>query len=219
MRFDAARVPRRARRPWATPPKRPPAPCVTISSLPNLPAAPSNAYEGRSSITETVPTGCWSGQLHIRNVSNRGLHFKFRDNVARFEQADPGFQDPLEIFNIHWYAGAANALRAYGEKVREMMDPGLIEIANEGAEYSALEYLEAVGRRSELAIHMGRFHAEYDFLLPRPWCPWIPYYISTRISGCPPQFVYIMNQSGNSPPIVGREESSRSRLRRPDGRR
>jgi hypothetical protein len=31
-----------------------------------------------------------------------------------------------------------------------MMDPGLIEIANEGAEYSALEYLEAVGRRSEL---------------------------------------------------------------------
>jgi aspartyl-tRNA(Asn)/glutamyl-tRNA(Gln) amidotransferase subunit A len=45
------------------------------------------------------------------------------------------------------------------------MDPGLIEIANAGAEYSVLEYLEAVGRRSELAIHMGRFHAEYDLLL------------------------------------------------------
>jgi aspartyl-tRNA(Asn)/glutamyl-tRNA(Gln) amidotransferase subunit A len=28
-----------------------------------------------------------------------------------------------------------------------------------------LEYLEAVGRRSELAIHMGRFHARYDLLL------------------------------------------------------
>ena len=45
------------------------------------------------------------------------------------------------------------------------MDPGLIEIANEGAECSALEYLEAVGRRSELAIHMGRFHSKYDPLL------------------------------------------------------
>ena len=78
---------------------------------------------------------------------------------AEVEQTDPGFQDPLEIFNIHWYAGAANALRAYSEKQREMMDPGLIEIANEGAEYSALGYLEAVGRRSELAIHMGRFNA------------------------------------------------------------
>ncbi len=89
----------------------------------------------------------------------------FEDMGAKVEQADPGFQDPLEIFNIHWYAGAANALRGYSEKLREIMDPGLIEIANAGAEYSVLEYLEAVGRRSELAIHMGRFHAEYDLLL------------------------------------------------------
>ena len=89
----------------------------------------------------------------------------FEDLGAKVEQTDPGFQDPLEIFNVHWYAGAANALRAYSEKQREMMDPGLIEIANEGAEYSLLEYLGAVGRRSELAIHMGRFHAEYDLLL------------------------------------------------------
>ena len=89
----------------------------------------------------------------------------FEDMGAKVEQTGPGFQDPLEIFNIHWYAGAANALRAYGEKLREMMDPGLIEVANEGAEYSVLEYLEAVGRRSELAIHMGRFHTEYDLLL------------------------------------------------------
>ena len=89
----------------------------------------------------------------------------FEDMGAEVEQTDPGFQDPLEAFDVHWYAGAANALRAYGEKLREMMDPGLIEIANEGAEYSALQYLEAAGRRSELAIHMGRFHADYDLLL------------------------------------------------------
>jgi aspartyl-tRNA(Asn)/glutamyl-tRNA(Gln) amidotransferase subunit A len=84
----------------------------------------------------------------------------FEDMGAEVEQTDPGFQDPLEVFNIHWYAGAANALRAYSDKHREMMDPGLSEIANEGAEYSVLEYLEAVGRRSELAIHMGRFLAD-----------------------------------------------------------
>ena len=89
----------------------------------------------------------------------------FEDMGANVEQTDPGFQDPLEIFNIHWYAGAANALRAYGEEAREAMDPGLLEIARLGAEYSVLEYLEAVGRRSELAIHMGRFHTEYDLLL------------------------------------------------------
>jgi aspartyl-tRNA(Asn)/glutamyl-tRNA(Gln) amidotransferase subunit A len=84
---------------------------------------------------------------------------------AEVEQTDPGFQDPVEIFNIHWYSGAANALRTYNEKMREQMDPGLIEIANVGAGYSVLEYLEAADRRSEIGIHMGRFHAEYDLLL------------------------------------------------------
>jgi aspartyl-tRNA(Asn)/glutamyl-tRNA(Gln) amidotransferase subunit A len=59
---------------------------------------------------------------------------------AKVERADPGFQDPLEIFNIYWYAGAANAWRAYSDKARKMMDPGLIEIANEGTEYSALPH-------------------------------------------------------------------------------
>jgi hypothetical protein len=32
----------------------------------------------------------------------------------------------------------------------------------------------------------------------RSWCPWFPYYVSTRISGCSPPFVYSMNVSGNS---------------------
>src|SRR5215212_7824904 len=83
----------------------------------------------------------------------------FEDMGAKVEQTDPGFEDPrIEIFKIHWYAGAANALRAYSEKLREMMDPGLIEIASEGAQYSVLEYLEAADRRSGLAIHMGRFN-------------------------------------------------------------
>ncbi len=89
----------------------------------------------------------------------------FEDMGARVEETAPGFEDPIEVFNVHWYSGAANALRAYGEKTRELMDPGLIEVANEGAGYSAMQYLEAVSRRGELGIHMGRFHAEYDLLL------------------------------------------------------
>lgn len=89
----------------------------------------------------------------------------FEDMGARVEQIDPGFEDPVETFNVHWYSGAANALRAYSGKLREMTDPGLIEIANEGAEYSVLQYLEAADRRIALGIHMGRFHAEYDLLL------------------------------------------------------
>jgi hypothetical protein len=62
---------------------------------------------------------------------------------AKVEQTDPGFQNPLETFNVRRYAGAVNALRAYGEKLREMMDPSFIETANRDAENAVLEYLEA----------------------------------------------------------------------------
>jgi aspartyl-tRNA(Asn)/glutamyl-tRNA(Gln) amidotransferase subunit A len=89
----------------------------------------------------------------------------FEDLGASVEATDPGFEDPIEVFDVHWNAGAANALRAYDEKARELMDPGLVEVAGEGAGYSAMEYLEAVSRRSELGIHMAKFHAEYDLLL------------------------------------------------------
>jgi aspartyl-tRNA(Asn)/glutamyl-tRNA(Gln) amidotransferase subunit A len=89
----------------------------------------------------------------------------FEDLGARVEEKDPGFEDPIEVLDIHWNAGAANAMRAYDEKTRELMDPGLVEIANEGAGYSVMQYLEAVARRNELGIHMSMFHTEYDLLL------------------------------------------------------
>jgi aspartyl-tRNA(Asn)/glutamyl-tRNA(Gln) amidotransferase subunit A len=105
------------------------------------------------------------------------LHFKFRENEARFEQADHGYQDPLEIFDVRWNAGV-NASRGSGEKLREPTISGLTEFADEDAEYSALGYLEALGLLNELAIHMGRFHAEYDLLLT----PAVP--ISAFEAGC-----------------------------------
>jgi aspartyl-tRNA(Asn)/glutamyl-tRNA(Gln) amidotransferase subunit A len=105
------------------------------------------------------------------------LHFKFRENEARFEQADHGYQDPLEIFDVRWNAGV-NASRGSGEKLREPTISGLTEFADEDAEYSALGYLEALGLLNERAIHMGRFHAEHDLLLT----PALP--ISAFEAGC-----------------------------------
>lgn len=89
----------------------------------------------------------------------------FEEMGAQIEQIDPGFEDPIDIFNIHWYAAVANALRPLNDEARKLMDPGLVEIAEEGAGYSVLEYLDAVGRRADLGVHIGRFHKEYDLLL------------------------------------------------------
>jgi aspartyl-tRNA(Asn)/glutamyl-tRNA(Gln) amidotransferase subunit A len=89
----------------------------------------------------------------------------FEEMGAQVEEVDPGFEDPVDIFKVHWYAAAAHALRTFDERDRESMDPGLVEIAREGTGYSALEYLEAVDRRNDLRLRMSEFHQTYDLLL------------------------------------------------------
>lgn len=89
----------------------------------------------------------------------------FEEMGARVEETDPPFEDPIDIFRVHWYAAVANALRPFDEETRELMDPGLVEIAEVGSGYSALEYLEAAGRRDELGFRMSEFHETYDLLL------------------------------------------------------
>ncbi|WP_047865701.1 amidase [Rubrobacter aplysinae] len=104
------------------------------------------------------------------------LHPEVRDAVEQAARAfeelgatvvreDPGFDDPVECFKAHWYPGAAKALAAYGREARALMDPGLVEIVEEGERYSAVEHLEAVAKRGELGILMGEFHRRYDLLL------------------------------------------------------
>jgi hypothetical protein len=75
------------------------------------------------------------------------LHFKFRENEARFEQADHGYQDPLEIFDVRWNVGV-NAPLGSGEKLRKPKISGLTAFADENAEYSVLEYLAAWGENT-----------------------------------------------------------------------
>lgn len=84
---------------------------------------------------------------------------------ATVEAVDPGFEIPRKTFRTIWYAGAANALRAVSEADRAAMDPGLVEVAREGATYSVLEFLGAESARAALGIEMGAFHARYDLLL------------------------------------------------------
>ena len=105
-------------------------------------------------------------KLHpeVREAVERAAR-AFEELGANVEREDPGFDDPLDYFNVHWYAGAAKALAAYGERERALMDPGLIEVVEEGERYRVLEYLDAVQRRGELGVLMGEFHRRYDLLL------------------------------------------------------
>ena len=56
-------------------------------------------------------------------------------------------------------------LARFGEPQRARMDPGLVEIAAEGAACTTAEYLQAMVDRAALGERMGRFHQDWDLLL------------------------------------------------------
>jgi aspartyl-tRNA(Asn)/glutamyl-tRNA(Gln) amidotransferase subunit A len=79
--------------------------------------------------------------------------------------ADPGFADPVDAFHVLWFAGAAASTAALTDDQRALMDPGLREVCEQGARYSALDYLEATAVRAVVGKAMGEFHERYDLLV------------------------------------------------------
>jgi aspartyl-tRNA(Asn)/glutamyl-tRNA(Gln) amidotransferase subunit A len=89
----------------------------------------------------------------------------FAELGAVVEEVDPGLPDSAETFRRHWYPGAAAVLQAYSPAQRSAMDPGLVEIAAEGAALGLLDHLAAVKQREALGQTMNRFHRRWDLLL------------------------------------------------------
>ncbi|NIA70190.1 amidase [Pelagibius litoralis] len=89
----------------------------------------------------------------------------FADLGAKVELAEPDLSGSDQVFRCLWYAGAANLMRRFDAAAQEEMDPGFREIAAEGARYSLLDYLAAVGRREELTVATNLFHTDYDLLI------------------------------------------------------
>ena len=70
-----------------------------------------------------------------------------------------------EVFRRHWFSGAANLLRHFTPAQKALMDPGLIEVADQGARIGMLDLLEAAQQRAALGARMNLFHQTYDLLL------------------------------------------------------
>lgn len=80
-------------------------------------------------------------------------------------EADPGFSDPIDAFELLWSSGAAAMLRKFPEGARDKADPALGLVWDRGETYSAVEYLDARAVAAELGITMGNFHREHNLLL------------------------------------------------------
>ncbi|RBM16533.1 amidase [Prauserella sp. PE36] len=81
------------------------------------------------------------------------------------EEADPGFADPVEAFDVLWSTGAAKWLDSFPAGSEERIDQGLRKVWEQGRTYSASDYLDAQAKRAALGIHMGEFHLRYDVLI------------------------------------------------------
>lgn len=129
----------------------------------------------------------------------------FEELDAEVEAVDPGFDNPLDCFNAHWYTGARRLVERYTEDQKRLMDPGLLEIAETASGYSLDQYLDAVDQRSALGSTMNSFHDTYDLLLtptlpipafeagkevPDPahqsrWPDWTPFSYPFNLTGQP----------------------------------
>lgn len=90
---------------------------------------------------------------------------RFTELGAVVEEATPALRGSDDVFRVHWFSGAASALRHFTPAQKEMMDPGLVQVAEEGASITMLELLDATQRRGALGIEANRFHQAYDLLL------------------------------------------------------
>jgi aspartyl-tRNA(Asn)/glutamyl-tRNA(Gln) amidotransferase subunit A len=89
----------------------------------------------------------------------------FKALGARVEEAAPelGLYGP--VFATHWFAAAASLLSGFTPEQRLLIDPGLIEMAAQGARIPLLDYFAAIKAREAIGAVMRLFHERYDLLL------------------------------------------------------
>jgi len=90
---------------------------------------------------------------------------RFAELGAHIDEVHPGFANVGPLFTTHWFAGAAALLRPFPAESVKRIDPGLRDVARQGAKIGLAEYLDAAKKRGELTALMNRFHEKYDLLL------------------------------------------------------
>jgi amidase/aspartyl-tRNA(Asn)/glutamyl-tRNA(Gln) amidotransferase subunit A len=88
------------------------------------------------------------------------------DLGAELVALDLPLADVFETFRVHWYAGAAQRLRMVPAERRELIDPGLLEVAAAGAELDLATYKEAEMARAAFGSRMeALFETEVDLIV------------------------------------------------------
>ena len=136
-------------------------------------------------------------------VARAAQHFS--ELGASVEPVQLALPDPAHAFRIAWYAGAGRIWNALPDDKRALLDPGLQEIAREGASYSLKEYFDAQAEREAFTVAVAKLYRNYDLLLAptlpivafdaglemavgaelERWCDWTPFTWPFNLTGQP----------------------------------
>ena len=86
------------------------------------------------------------------------------------EAADAGLPDTRLVFSRVWGAALARLVLSFPAESRDLLDPGLLVVAEGMGELRAIDMLEADALRAAAGHAMGRLHQRYDLVL----CPTVP---------------------------------------------
>ena len=94
-----------------------------------------------------------------------GVVRRLEELGAHVEPVDLPGDNLLELFNAHWYVGAATRAAALSADDRSRLDPGLREIVAAGEGYSAVAYNKAVGGRASFGRAMDELAERFDLIV------------------------------------------------------
>ncbi len=87
------------------------------------------------------------------------------DRGARIEEVSPGFDNPADLMNLLWSVGLAVLVDGMSAAQRELMDPPILDLAEQGRQVTAVQYRRAEQQRDDLGQRMRLFHDTYDLLV------------------------------------------------------
>lgn len=100
----------------------------------------------------------------IRDAFERAVE-TLGDLGAVVERADPGFASPRDMFCRHWFSAAAHLGRGLSPDKLAMLDPGLLEVMEEGRRVDAAGLYELQAQRTDLGMQAQLFFERYDLLV------------------------------------------------------
>ncbi|WP_366657352.1 amidase [Fodinicurvata sp. EGI_FJ10296] len=89
----------------------------------------------------------------------------FADLGADLRPVTLPFEGIEEIFRIHWHGAAAVAVGNIPEARRNLIDPGLRAIAEDGDRITKAEYIAAMNERARIGAAVNKLYRDIDLLL------------------------------------------------------